>query len=586
MKKYFIFAAIATAGLFASCSSSDDVISNAGNGIENEDQQVPIQIGVGNTATLDLTRGTGTVGGVGTGANAWHGQKINVFMFTKDANKATTLNLTAETDAQQQSSEMYNNQPMLTPGHGENTYPNSAATDYGEATIDGGDIKYYPAAGNFDFFGYHGDDATGAVNSTDDNIWTVPFTIDGSQDLMSTKAELTAGQTALLTAPGDFYSAKAARKGVQPILQFKHLLTRLSFVLVAGNDNAVGVTSTTDVKTKAEYDALADKTGYEIIAYTAKATVSTTDWGNITGDEKNTYWEADDPTNITEYVKKASAPNLSVTEWTNLANANLKAQFEPIYAKTTLNPQDPQYAVKVTKIEVTSKNSGNLAVAWTAAGQLNNAVVSETNKIAWADDTEDLVLKDRLYANKTDANSTITGADVTEYATEYATASDTRKAAIDAEIATWAKAKISEASWNRLNANGQGKYTAVDDPINENLIELTPTAPGYDGTQTGNARFVETPVGESLIIAPTDQDITVKVTLSQLVKTNWDGTEEVKTPEPLTLTIPKLLTANSKFEQNTSYKIKLTVYGLERIIINAKIEPWTEGETITVDPDA
>ena len=62
MKKYFIFAAIAAAGLLTSCSSDDKIASEVGpNPIEGEDM-VPIQIGVGQTASVDVTRGTGSVG--------------------------------------------------------------------------------------------------------------------------------------------------------------------------------------------------------------------------------------------------------------------------------------------------------------------------------------------------------------------------------------------------------------------------------------------------------------------------------------------------------------------------------------------
>ena len=300
MKKYFIFAAVAAAGLFASCSSSDDIAANdAQNPIEDPDKAPQIRLNIGNIVDLS-TRGTGTVGGVGTGTNKWAGQHINVFMFTKDENKQTTLNLTdISTNATPQY--LYNNTDMVTPGSAENLIPGmgvSANRADGEAMISDGTIQYYPLQGNFDFFGYHVSDANenqgpivkdgasaveyysqtdiddAAAAYSSDNVagmdaaaqaawmashpaygksttdvktpasagtlWKLPFLINGTQDVMSTKAALTTGQSALVG--DDYYSAKAARKEVQPTLTFKHLLTRLQFALKAGNDAAGGVT--------------------------------------------------------------------------------------------------------------------------------------------------------------------------------------------------------------------------------------------------------------------------------------------------------------------------------------------------------
>ena len=259
MKKYFIFAAIATAGLFASCSSSDDIAANdAQNPIEDPDKTPQIRLNIGNVVDMS-TRGTGTVGGVGTGttatiANQWAGQNINVFMFTKDKNtKKTTLNLTdISADPTSSHNYLYNNTAMVTPGSAENLIPNMGATATvasGEAMIKDGTVQYYPIEGNFDFFGYRVDDAakTGTadmpgVDDSGTNKWTVPFTIDGSQDLMSTKAELTTTQTSDMGTlrPDDYYSAYAARKGVHPTLTFNHLLSRLQFSVKAGKDNAAG----------------------------------------------------------------------------------------------------------------------------------------------------------------------------------------------------------------------------------------------------------------------------------------------------------------------------------------------------------
>lgn len=262
MKKIFLFATIAAAGLFASCSSSDDAVSDAlNNPIEDADGRQAIKIGISNTVNM-ATRGTGTVGGVENNTdgiqNVWAGQRINVFMFTQEhipaviENNVTTtpeawntkLDLTTVDEIP-----LYDNQVMITPGTTENLIDEMSATNKsaGEAMIADGTINYYPIEGRYDFFGYHGDDAVNAgdaINKTDAK-WTVPFEIDGSQDLMSTKAVLTAEQAGVMGSKADanknnYYSAYSARQGVQPTLTFNHLLTRLQFKVKAGNVNATG----------------------------------------------------------------------------------------------------------------------------------------------------------------------------------------------------------------------------------------------------------------------------------------------------------------------------------------------------------
>jgi hypothetical protein len=247
MKKYFIFAAIAAAGLLTSCSSSDDAISGVTDpGIENPaSDQVPIILGAGAKANVnasngarqyDFTRGTGTVGDLAshTGTNVWGGQHVWVFMFNKGTflpsgkfdqdNKETTETI------------LYSNNEMRTPNPSESE--TGDATEYVLSDVDNGgnptpndatddhifvQHKYYPVKGNSDFWAYHIDDAwdtnngalkkpaatyfTGAGDQTDDseialegitvgdngNYTTVkgvrvPFIINGTQDLMVASA--------------------------------------------------------------------------------------------------------------------------------------------------------------------------------------------------------------------------------------------------------------------------------------------------------------------------------------------------------------------------------------------------------------
>ena len=82
-------------------------------------------------------------------------------------------------------------------------------------------------------------------------------------------------------------------------------------------------------------------------------------------------------------------------------------------------------------------------------------------------------------------------------------------------------------------------------------------------------------------MAPSTEAYQMKVLVSQEVKTNWDGTTDVK-EQTYELEIPA---PTGGFLKNTSYKVVLTVYGFERIEVTTEIIPWTQGSTIPVGQD-
>lgn len=243
MKKSLFFAFALAGGLLCSCSSDDAIIADGGgiNG-ENPDGLVPIQLGVSNNAVTGV-RGTGTVGGVVDNSgelmegetNNWQGDTVYVYMLEKGTVKPAMFNKNV----------IYYNQSLKT--------PSNAST--GLAEFFDGSIKYYPSVGNYDFWAYHIDkDAITSVeapydengelvgNETDDIV--VNFKMDGSQDIMTAKAELTDEQIAITEGagmsarPDAYYSAFSARNEIQPYLTFKHQLTRLTFSVKAGEEGA------------------------------------------------------------------------------------------------------------------------------------------------------------------------------------------------------------------------------------------------------------------------------------------------------------------------------------------------------------
>jgi len=236
MKKIMFFA-IAAAGLFASCTSDDNFDANASLLQESAaDGRMPIEIGLGKIAAIN-TRGTGTVGDtVGGTNNVWQNQKVNIFMFKKDS-----LDL-ALIDEVNNRTPIYDQTVFRTDITG---LDKNRAIDMTDA------IKYYPTSGAFDFWGYRLDGAgtsipaQTATNSYDSPSKQVKFgiEIDGSQDIMWAQAVPSHTDTLALIENNvnhsdRAYSAYAARRGVQPELNFKHLLTRLHFQILAGTFDA------------------------------------------------------------------------------------------------------------------------------------------------------------------------------------------------------------------------------------------------------------------------------------------------------------------------------------------------------------
>lgn len=263
MKKQFFYAAAAVA-LLASCSND---VESGFSGVDNPEGREVIKVGV-NAVPQKQTRGTGTVGGVSILEdgkeinNVWHGQDIYVMMFDQN-----TLKYATEPDAPD--AKIYYNVLFKAPGDDGDMQHNFFVSDAVQSGLaDAADhaIKYYPQAGNFDFWGYRVDDAaadaqgapiaapdvTGSEQTIADAedpakfypaYYTVNFKIDGSQDLMTAKAEPTTEDITKLDGEDNkyrAYSAYAARRGVQPNLKFKHLLSRFEFGVMAGNAHTVG----------------------------------------------------------------------------------------------------------------------------------------------------------------------------------------------------------------------------------------------------------------------------------------------------------------------------------------------------------
>lgn len=240
MKKMFFFA-LAAAGMLTACSNEDTL---GGNGEQNVSEQ---QIRLGVASSKVQTRGTGTVGGMTDAENVWAGQTLWVYMLQKGSMDLAYYKSPAVGSTAAAETEVFNNKEFTAPDAANNTKS-------GLATTADGTIAYYPVSGNYDFWGYRVDDAvTGTpdvklVDDTDNEVAAdqatkrvVDIVINGSQDIMAGKAVPSADEVTKLGNYADnFYSAYAARKGVQPNITFNHLLTRFTFEVRAGSKATAG----------------------------------------------------------------------------------------------------------------------------------------------------------------------------------------------------------------------------------------------------------------------------------------------------------------------------------------------------------
>lgn len=280
MKKS-LFIALAAAGMLTACSSHDDLTEGNGGKVDaSVSLQDQIKLGVSTGSIKAMTRGTGTIGSTEVAANKWAGQDLWIYMMQKGTVIPATFSYKDNDNQPTQEFAIFENKKVTAP--------------IGETSgvVSDNDVRYFPLAGQYDFWGYRIDDAasmtSGApaakyvtANGTEDKENAVkvivPFEIDGSQDVMVGKADIQDKEKALV---GDnYYSSYAARRGVQPNITFQHLLTRFTFTVVAGNESTAGykkvTNTTTDLKAsdtqkaaKVEGIAIASQTkGNLVVAY-------------------------------------------------------------------------------------------------------------------------------------------------------------------------------------------------------------------------------------------------------------------------------------------------------------------------------
>lgn len=399
MKKQFLYLMAAAASLTA--CSTNDVIGDAanggnGDGIVTADDQQLISIGAAiNAQPVQSTRAT--VGGVQDieGADtfhSWNGESLYLFMLQKSTLKPATEGTTGDDDTGTQNiiwNTKYTAPKPTTTNDNKTAVPTGSLTRYDQQ------IKYYPLAdahkdaeGNtvygFDFYGYYdggaaqgegntqnspqyyksvtaGEDGTvtfteATANAGDSVFLAVDYKIDGSHDLLAGKAEVGDKPDGSSLTEEDWkniqkraFSAYTSRRDVQPSIDFKHLLSRIQFNVIAGNQITVGDEKNASSQTTDKYHRAMKVTGVKIVDVpsTGKLVIASTDEDNYPS--SSLIWNSD---KATFAIKDAQNSEISATNSVELngkyIDNNFKGTPTQIGDALMVKAGETAYTVEVT----------------------------------------------------------------------------------------------------------------------------------------------------------------------------------------------------------------------------------------------
>ena len=197
---------------------------------------VPVLVGVGDP---DQTRGTGAMD-----ADEGHPFKeVDVYVYAFNRSSAAPFTKLANTFPNDCLIDASLDYPSSRAGRKAHFNGTDLYVDWVNASVS----TYYPAGTSdaYDFYAYFLDDCpVASVTRTADRI-TMPVEIDGARDIMSGRAEFsetslpsTFSETEKMLLRQRAFSAYTARRGVNPVLSFRHHLVRLRFVLYPASEEA------------------------------------------------------------------------------------------------------------------------------------------------------------------------------------------------------------------------------------------------------------------------------------------------------------------------------------------------------------
>lgn len=225
------------AALLLSCADRAWVGVVEGEYDDSEDLlPVPVLVGVGDP---DQTRGSGAVD-----ADEGH-PFMDVDLYVYAFNRSTEAPFTSI--ARTNPSDCIIDASLDTPGSRAGRKAHFNGTDLYVDWVDAASSTYYPTGSqdSYDFYAYFLDDSpASSVTRYADKV-TMQVEIDGARDIMSGRAVFSE-----ISLPSSFsdtekallrqraFSAYTARRGVNPVLTFRHHLTRLRFEIYPSSEDA------------------------------------------------------------------------------------------------------------------------------------------------------------------------------------------------------------------------------------------------------------------------------------------------------------------------------------------------------------
>lgn len=367
-KSYFAIGAIAAA--MCSCSSESIPSVSEGNVLPGTEELSPISLSMtGTNASVEMgsrTRGTGNVGGAND--ETWHNEKLYILMTSNESESLATGETWGFTNLNGVGpwlKEQFNGAIWGRVDGTNLVYKGTLGTpgDPGTPPLDmknndwyygAGVDRFYPVNGASYFFAYHIDDAFSGTPKTDPiytassgdlhypqqdiveaypaitkeaNKMTVPFAINGTQDLMVGWAPETV-EEAGITYTG--YSAKSARHGVTPNIQMNHLLSRLKFIIHRGDWQAKNIQLTgITIEQVQNAGTMTVAWDFGVNNYTAADLIT---WNGTASDFDLMDAPAnalvpDDPTDDGDNLNNAKAPMVTLTP---LSLQNIKNWYQPL----------------------------------------------------------------------------------------------------------------------------------------------------------------------------------------------------------------------------------------------------------------
>lgn len=568
MNKKFYFALAATAALFASCSS-DDLTSDSARQMEiNDSEAVKVEFKVSGVSAEVTTRGTGSVGvsADGTAMNiGWQGQAFNIYMLDKGQ---MTL-------AKEGGNALYNNTEIKTaestPGSG--TYDLAYQYDASDNIL----YTYYPTGSDdvYDFWAYRLDGAeNGAPVGVDDanaTEITIPFEIDGSQDIMyaTTNPYNPNG-----VAENKIYSAYSARRSVQPTFAFTHALTRLTFTAIANaKEMAAENVQITGI------EVMSKKTGQIVVAYNADPqnapervtwTDNAEDWADVNTLTPMALQQRSEGTNIVEdgiwRTFKLANLGQAVNPTGITPSFTLTDAIELYTAQSTHPTTGKPNSPKKTFAQVTDPDEElyfwDVSTEWDGDGQ--------RDLTADLDPLEPVAL---TYGAGTPATYQATDAS--------ATVAD--EAAYDALDPSLKAGKGDATALDAATiASNVGKYFFATGDKAYRIEEATAAVLGEP---------TETPcIGDALLLAPADANGYQVTVYYDITKPTNSGVAPQPQHKVSTVTIKRTaqdpqttVVGPVAFETGKSYNIKIRLYSDGSIVPSTSETPWGTGTGLSGD---